>query len=87
MAELDDLKAAIQAGADANQALATATQNEANELAAVAAALVALKGQNPINPADVEAAAQQVAAQATAVQAIATAAQAAADAAKGSTGV
>lgn len=51
MAEIDDLKAAITS-------LTTAVGDAANELKAVADALVALKNQNPINPADVEAAAQ-----------------------------
>lgn len=51
LAEIDDLKAGITA-------LTTAVSDAAAELKAVADALVALKGQNPINPADVEAAAQ-----------------------------
>jgi ABC-type transporter Mla subunit MlaD len=51
LAEIDDLKAAIAA-------LTTAVSDTATELKAVADALVALKGQTPINPADVEAAAQ-----------------------------
>lgn len=52
MAELDDLKAAMVA-------LTTAVGDAATEMKAVADALVALKGTNPINPADVEAIAQQ----------------------------
>lgn len=51
LTEIDDLKAAITA-------LTTAVGDAATELKAVADALVALKNQNPINPADVEAAAQ-----------------------------
>lgn len=62
MAEIDDLKAGIAA-------LTTAVSDAAIELKAVADALVALKGQNPINPADVEAAAQQATALATSLEA------------------
>lgn len=62
MAEIDDLKAGIAA-------LTTAVGDAATELKAVADALVALKGQNPINPADVEAAAAQASALATNLEA------------------
>jgi hypothetical protein len=51
MAEIDDLKAAITS-------LTTAVSDTATELKSVADALVAAKSANPINPADVEAAAQ-----------------------------
>ena len=50
MAEIDDLKTAVTG-------LTTAVSDVSTELANVAAALLALKAQNPINPADVEAAA------------------------------
>jgi predicted nucleic acid-binding Zn-ribbon protein len=61
MAELDDLKAAVTA-------LTTAVSDAATEMKAVADALVALQGQTVINPADVEAAAQSIAAQAAALE-------------------
>lgn len=53
MAEIDDLKAAVTA-------LTTAVGDTATELKAVADALVALKGQPTISPADVAAAAASV---------------------------
>lgn len=52
MPELDDLKAAIAA-------LTTAVSDASGELKAIADALVALKGQSTINPADVAAIATQ----------------------------
>ena len=62
MAEIDDLKTAVTG-------LTTAVSDVSTELANVAAALLALKAQNPINPADVEAAAQSISAQAAALEA------------------
>jgi chromosome segregation ATPase len=53
MAEIDDLKNAVTA-------LTTAVSDTAAELKSVADALVALKNQGSINPADVESAAQSV---------------------------
>lgn len=53
MAEIDDLKSAVTA-------LTTAVTDASTELSNVAAALLALKGTTPINPADVEAAAQSI---------------------------
>jgi len=53
MAEIDDLKAAVTA-------LTTAVTDASTELKAVADALVALKNQGTINPADVETAAQSI---------------------------
>ncbi len=51
MAEIDDLNAAITA-------LTTAVSDASTELKAIADALVAAKGTNPIDPKAVEAAAQ-----------------------------
>jgi methanogenic corrinoid protein MtbC1 len=62
MAEIDDLKAAVVG-------LTTAVTDTTTELKAVADALAALKAQNPINPADVEAAAQSIATLATNLEA------------------
>lgn len=73
MAEIDDLKAAITA-------LTTAVSDAATEMKAVADALVALKGQAVINPADVAAAA-------AAASALATNLEAAVAATKGEAGV
>ena len=73
MAEIDDLKAGMAA-------LTTAVADVSTELSGVAAALNALKGQQTINPADVEAAAQQA-------NALAGSLEAAVQAAKTSTGV
>lgn len=53
MAEIDDLKNSVTA-------LTTAVSDAATELKNVADALVALKGQSTINPADVESAAQSI---------------------------
>jgi len=53
MAELDDLKAAVDT-------LTTAVSDTSTELKAVADALVALKNAGSIDPAQVEAAAQQI---------------------------
>jgi hypothetical protein len=53
LAEIDDLKSAVTS-------LTTAVADTAAELKAVADALVALRSQPTINPADVEAAAQSV---------------------------
>lgn len=53
MAEIDDLKNSVTA-------LTTAVSDTSAELKAIADALVALKGQATISPADVEAAAQSV---------------------------
>ncbi len=53
VAKIDDLKQSVTA-------LTTAVSDTATELANVAAALNALKGQSTINPADVEAAAQSI---------------------------
>lgn len=53
MAELDDFKNAVAS-------LTTAVRDIVTELKAVADALLALRGQPTINPADVEAAAIQV---------------------------
>ena len=61
MAEIDDLKSAVTA-------LTTSVSDAATELSNVAAALNALKGQQTINPADVEAAAQSVSTLATSLE-------------------
>jgi len=53
VAEIDDLKTAVTA-------LTTAVGDASTELNNVAQALLALKNQSTINPADVEAAAQTV---------------------------
>lgn len=73
MAEIDDLKAAITS-------LTNAVSDAATEMKAVADALVALKGQAVINPADVAAAA-------TAASALATNLEAAVAATKAEAGV
>ena len=66
MAEIDDLKTAVTG-------LTTAVSDASTELSNVAAALIALKGTNPINPADVEAAAQSITALAANLEAAVTA--------------
>jgi hypothetical protein len=61
MAELDDLKAAVSS-------LATAVSDASAELNSVAQALLALKGQAVISPADVEAIAVQAQGLATSLE-------------------
>jgi hypothetical protein len=61
MAEIDDLKASVAA-------LTTAVTDVTTELKAVADALVALKNQGTINPADVEAAATSISTLATSLE-------------------
>lgn len=68
MAEIDDLKASVAA-------LVTAVSDVSTELNAVAAALVALKAQTVINPADVEAIAQQTSGLAANLESVAAAAK------------
>ena len=73
MAEIDDLKNAVTA-------LTQAVTDTTTELKAVADALVALKNQGTINPADVEA-------QAVAINTLATNLETAVSGAKTETGV